>query len=128
MSCGSGNITVRRNGFIRESFLFEDDAGATLDFTGWHVRMQVRPTPGADDPALLDLNDLTPTANASLLTFTDPGTLEVYVSNNDILTLPEGATADDPWIGAFDIVLTDTGGDGEPYISGSFVVVEGVTR
>lgn len=134
MSCAAGaspgvlTLIAPRNGIFRQDFTFADDSGP-LDFTGWSARMQVRAGPGST-PAYLDVNSSAPTPNSSQILFTDPtnGVLEIFLSNGDLVTLPSGSPVANPASFAYDLVLTEPGGDFAPYLQGAFLLTEGVTR
>ncbi len=135
MTCAAGvipgvlTLIAPRNGVLRFDAPFTDDQGP-LDFTGWTARMQVRTSPGSV-PALIDINSTAPNANGSMLSFIDPpsgGILEVFISNRDLNTLAVGSPVSSPAAFAFDVVLTEPGGDFAPYLQGAFLVTEGVTR
>lgn len=133
MSCTSGgmavlNLSVKRNGVLRRTFTFTDSNGAALNLTSWTKKMQVRPTLGASTSVFT----LTGTANGngSKLTTTDAanGQIEAYISNADIILVPEATDPADAVSYVYDIVLTDTAGDFLPFVGGSFTVLAGVTE
>lgn len=138
MSCAAGvipgvlTLIAARNGSFRIDLNLTDDAGP-LDLTGYSARMQVRASPGAV-PAYLDINSTSPSSNGSQLAFLTDATsgvtciLEVYISNADLIALPAGSPVASPVNLAYDIVLTEPGGDFAPYLQGAFLVTEGVTR
>lgn len=134
MSCAAGvipgalTLVAARNGSFRKDFTFSDDDGP-LDFTGWSARMQVRASPGST-PAFLDINDASPSPYGSQILFIDltGGQLEIYISITDLGMLPSGNPVSNPASFAYDLILTEPGGDADPFLQGAFIVTEGVTR
>lgn len=134
MSCVAGvkpgclTLVAARNGTFRQDFTFADDNGP-LDLTGWTGRLQVRAAPGAA-AVLMDVSSAAPTGAGSQILFIDPasGVLEVYIGNGDLVALPAGSPVATPAQFAYDLVLTEPGGDFAPFLQGGFLVTEGVTR
>lgn len=139
MSCTSGGMAqlalwVKRNATFRRTFQFSSDDGETYDITGWGFELEVRPSLGSD--TVVFTVNLTPNANGSVITITDPapingeggGEIEIYISNEDILLVPEASPVSDPTIYVYDLVATDIEGDFAPFFGGSFTVIPGVTE
>lgn len=133
MSCGSGgmaalNLWVKRNATFRRTFTLNDDAGEAYDVTGWGFELEVRPSLGSGTTTFTV--NLTANANGSIITITDAeaGEIEVYISNDDILLVPEASPVSDPTTYVFDLVATDTEGDFAPFFGGGFTVIPGVTE
>lgn len=120
MSCAT-NITAYRNADLQITYAFPSD----FNFTGHNVRMQVRASEGAV-PALIDVA-LIPNANGSYFTFIGPA-MKLLVRKADLEALPSGTPVADPWVGEYDIILTDATGVESYFVGGFFTVLEGVTR
>ncbi len=120
-------LSAQRNGCLRREFVFSDDDGA-LDFAGYSAQMQLRPSIGSDT-VNLTVTSSAPTAGGSEITFTDPvnGTLELYLSQSDLQSLPVPTTTGAAGQFVYDLVLTEPGGDATPWLYGSIIIAEGVT-
>ena len=141
MTCTSGgmaalNLWVKRNATFRRTFQFSSDDGENYNILGWNFEMEVRPSLGSGT-TIFTVN-LTPNANGSVITITDPtpdpttglggGEIEVYIANEDILLVPEASPVSDPATYVYDLVATDDEGDFAPFVGGSFSVIPGVTE
>ena len=124
------DIRVARNGVYRDLLYFRQ-SGQTFDITGWAARMQVRRYPGEAGTPLIDRGTSVTSSNGSHIAITDAagGILEIFIAKADIAALPEAATPPQPQsIFAYDVVLTEPGGDENVYLKGALVVDEGVTK
>lgn len=125
----SYSIVAYRNGDYREQFTMTD-GDTPFDITGWTARMQVRVSPGAADPAQIDINTATPTSNGSVITLVTPasGIFEIYIAELDWDGIPVSAVPSTDATSTYDVVFVESGGDRHPYFNGSFTLKEGVTR
>lgn len=122
------DLPATRNGDLRTTVTLSDDAGAAIDLTGFHARLQVRARPGAEGEALVSISDQQETANGSGITIIDAaaGQLEIFIDKADWAAIPP--VTEPQALLAWDLVLTEPGGDEDPYLGGQLIFREGVTR
>ena len=123
MSCCGVKIEEPRNADLRRTYT---PVQRGFTFAGFTARMQVREFEGAPDPALLDIS-MGATINGSV--FTNVGDAMVLtIDSSDLETLPVATPISDPVNLVYDILLTDTTGFVNKFVSGPFIMKEGVTR
>lgn len=122
MSCCGIEIKEPRNADLRRTYTPQEG----FDFSTFSARMQVREYEGAPDPALLDVG-MSATPNGS--SFTVVGTSMVLtVKTADLEALPRNIPSTKPVKLVYDILMTDQTGFVNKFISGPFIITEGVTR
>lgn len=119
MTCAT-NITAHRNADYSVTYRFPP----AITFVS--ARMQIRASQGAPGAALLNIT-LAPTSAGSAFAFTGSSILLV-IKRADLEALPVSSPVSDPWIGEYDIILTNAAGIESYFLGGSFTVLEGVTR
>ncbi len=96
----------------------------TYDFDGYTGTFKIRASEDAAS-ALLTVTT-TATANGSVLVYSGSNIL-IRLKKADLATLPEDATdSDDPWVGVFEWVNTDTASLTTRFYSGPVIVERGV--
>lgn len=97
-----------------------------FDLSTFTAQMQVRAFEGAPDPALLNIT-MSATPNGSV--FTIIGTsIVLTIKKADLESLPVGTPINEPIGFVYDIILTDPTGFENKFVSGPFIMTEGVTR
>ena len=135
---GALTLAVSTNGCIRVDLTLRDPStGLAMDFTGYTAELQVRASPGAA-ASLVTLISATPNANNSQVIMSEQTDccgnaytqFEVFISNLDIDTivagLPMPLCEDYPPV--YDLVLTASDADANPYLSGAIALSPGVSR
>jgi hypothetical protein len=119
------NISIFRGGSWKQTFVVQDDQvpAQAVDITGCKLRAQIRTTPGATDPAILDLN--TP----SEITITDAvnGEFRIFISRSQILTAFPITSKEKEY--EWDLFVEwPNGEDVDPWWQGSVLVDPNVTE
>lgn len=128
MSCADlgfdeyGGLRVSKSADVQESIV----APVDYDFDSYTAaRLQVRATESAAS-ALLSIT-LTPTAAGSKIVFNGRFIL-LTIKAADSATLPAAADPDAPWVGVYELVLTDAEGLSTRLVDGVFTAEKGVVR
>jgi hypothetical protein len=101
-------------------------SGVATNFTGYSGSFQVRTSEDAASP-LLTVSTAA-TANGSVIVY-GTTTILIRLKRADLATLPEDATDnDDPWVGVFEWVNTDTASLSVRFLAGAITVERGVVR
>lgn len=122
MSCCGVKIEEPRNADLRRDYT----PGKGYTFSTFTARMQVRAYEGAPDPPLLNVS-MSATANGSVFTVVGSN-MVLTIKRADLETLPLATPISDPINLVYDIILTDATGFANKFVSGPFVITEGVTR
>lgn len=122
MSCCGVKIEEPRNADLRRTYT--PSKGYT--FSTFTAQMQVRAYAGAPDPPLLNIT-MSATANGSMFTVLGSA-MVLTIKSADLETLPVATPISDPISFVYDILLTDETGFVNEFISGPFIMTEGVTR
>lgn len=123
MTCCGVKIEEPRNADLRRTYT---PVQRGFTFAGFTARMQVREFEGAPDPALLDITMIA-TANGSV--FTNVGdAIVLTIDKDDLETLPVASPISDPANFVYDMLLIDQTGFVNKFVSGPFIMREGVTR
>lgn len=122
MSCCGVKIEEPRNADLRRTYT--PSKGFT--FSTFTARMQVREYEGAPDPSLLNVS-MSATANGSVFTVVG-SSIVLTIRKEDLEALPVATPISDPVALVYDIILTDQTGFDNKFVSGPFVITEGVTR
>lgn len=122
MTCCGVKIEEPRNADLRRTYT--PQAGYT--FSLMTARMQVREYEGAPDPALLNVS-MSATPNGSVFTVVGSA-MVLTIKKADLEALPVATPISDPAAFAYDIILTDATGFENKFVSGQFILTEGVTR
>jgi hypothetical protein len=113
-------LRVSKSADLEVTFPF----ASSYDFDGYSGTFKIR----ASEDAATALLTVTPTAtaNGSVLVYSGSNIL-IRLKKADLATLPEDATdSDDPWVGVFEWVNTDTASLTTRFLSGAVVVERGV--
>lgn len=117
-------ITMRRNeNPYTQRFNVTDD-GVPVDMTPYVIRMFVRLRPGAPGDPLLSVTTVASAAGSVFVADATGFELEIY--KDDLDAIPQDTVEGEPFVGAYDMLMSGPGGD-EVWFYGDFVVVEGVT-
>jgi hypothetical protein len=121
-------LRMRRNEDpLRLQFNVTED-GTPVDMTaGYSVRMQVRAYPGQAGTALLSLSGAATAAGSVINRNANGFELVIHKADVGAGTFPADLGERKPWVGAYDILVTEPGGDVTPWYAGSFTIDEGVT-
>jgi hypothetical protein len=115
-------LRVAKSSDLEVTFSF----ASTYDFDGYTGSLQVRESEDAAS-ALLTVTE-SATGNGSVLVYSGSNIL-IRLKAADLATLPENATdSDDPWVGVFEWVNTDTAGLAVRFLDGAITVERGVVR
>ena len=110
------NLKINQGETFRYKFLWQDIHGIAIDMTNYTADMQMRAF--VDDAAILF--ELSTTNNRIIITPLT-GTIELYISADDTMTLtwPDGV---------YDLEVTSPTGDVTRLIEGKVTTVKNVTR
>lgn len=122
MSCCGVKIEEPRNADLRRTYT----PGKGFTFSTFTARMQVRTYEGAPDPPLLNVS-MAATANGSVFTVVG-SSMVLTIKKEDLQALPVATPISEPAYFVYDIILTDASGFENKFVSGPFIVTEGVTR
>lgn len=122
MSCCGVKIEEPRNADLRRTYT----PGKGYTLSNFTARMQVRVYEGAPDPPLLNVS-MSATANGSVFTVVG-SSMVLTIKRADLEALPLATPISDPAYFVYDIILTDATGFANKFVSGPFVITEGVTR
>ena len=113
-------LRVSKSADLEATFAFS----STYDFDGYSGSFKVRASEDAAT-ALLTVTT-TATVNGSVLVYSGSNIL-IRLKKADLATLPEdGADSDDPWVGVFEWVNTDTASLTTRFLTGPIVAERGV--
>lgn len=98
------------------------DPSGTLDFSDYGAELKIAVAEGST--ALLTVN-LSATANGSNI-IVAPSAIVVTVTPDDLATLPDGDPVTEPWVGAFELIITSVGGTKTRVDHGAFVLEKGI--
>lgn len=113
-------LRVSKSADLEATFAFP----STYDFDGYSGSFKVRASEDAAT-ALLTVTT-TATGNGSVLVYSGSNIL-IRLKKADLATLPEdGADSDDPWVGVFEWVNTDTASLTTRFLTGPIVAERGV--
>lgn len=121
-------LTMRRNENPMSLRFDITDDGTPVDMTPYVIRLQVRLRPGAVGDALLTVT--TSASVAGSVITPDTAGFDLVIYKADLVNMPAGlpngeVNGTDPFIGAYDILMSGPGGD-EPWYYGDFILYEGV--
>lgn len=122
MTCCGVKIREPRNADLRRTYI----PNKGFSFVGFSARMQVREFEGAPGPSLVEIT-MAASPNGSVFSF-DGDSLVLTIAKEDLENLPVNDPVSKPISFVYDIVLTDQNGFVSKFISGPFVLIEGVTR
>jgi len=105
----------------------DDETGEPIDLSGASAYLQVRRYGGETGAPLLSVSSEGASANGSVITFTDPGTMDVALSLGDLAALPGTQKHTGVAEYVYDIVIVWADGKGAPYVTGKFILHEGAT-
>lgn len=121
MTCAT-NLTANRNADYKLSITFPP----LYNFSGATIKMQIRNSAGEPGAALVEVTG-SPSFYGSVFTFVG-NRIDLLIKAADLGDLPDGTPVTEPWVGAYDILVTDAFGVVSYLIGGDFIVLEGVTR
>jgi hypothetical protein len=115
---GQYNIVADQGSTLSRVIYYKDPAKVPIKFTGYTARMQVRPNQSSQT-ILLDLT----TENGGIELGATDGSIALYVSDDDMILVPEG-------IYVYDLELVAPSADLFVYkiLQGNFAVRSEVTR
>ena len=120
MSCAT-NLTAYRNA----DYVMNTTFPVGFAFFGATIKMQVREYAGAPT-ALLTVSDVA-SVNGSVFVFIG-NRINLLVKKADLQLLPEANPVSDPYVGVYDIIITDTDGVENYLFGGFFILQQGVTE
>lgn len=116
-------LRVNKSADTDETLVFP--VSADLDFTNWTGELEVRESAAAST-ALLTITEA-PNVNGSGL-FLGGRYMTIRIKKADLATLPDADDPNEPWVGVYQFVVTDTFGLTSEVCAGAFIAEKGVVR